>query len=483
MKPSGSSSTTVTILLLCLPLGACDWVDSAGDGGGSSTPVAVTEVLLDDMPAGDVISLNEQGEARITASRTSATAESSTIIWLDESLEEGNLLACDTQNGFNAELAAESLQQACASETDCEFTIDIAGSDSDANEAEFTVRVPALNASVGVSRELSITDQLGNTELSERTFCLIAINEAPVANDDTFVVIEGNVLAVTPETVNLLTNDSDDTDVSNSLLSILPEAVKAPEFAASFELGTDGSFTYQPLLTDLSEGQIDQFDYQLTDGLFTSTATATIRIVAANQAPRQISPIPPLAATEGLVFNSDLSGFFVDPEDGDISFSLSSMTPLAVGSGLSLSPVGVLSGIPTQADVGSYELLVIVSDGGLATEASVTLEVDAAPIAVFNRQPVFVGQTVFNQTVLEGVAITPVMPQFTDADGDQLTYSMSGDGILPAGVTINRRTGIISGRSFVAGQYSGLRVRATDPSGAFALSTPFSMTVTALFGQ
>ena len=481
MKPSGSSSTTVTILLLCLSLSACEWVDSAGDGGGTSTPVAVTAVLLDDMPAGDVITLNEQGEARISASRTSDTTESSTITWSDESLEEGNLLACDTQNGFNAELAAESLQQACASDTDCEFTIDTAG--SDANEADFTVRVPALSASVGVSRELSITDQLGNTELSERTFCLIAINEAPVASDDTFVVIEGNVLAVTTETVNLLTNDSDDTDVSNSPLSILPEAAEAPEFAASFELGTDGSFTYQTSLSGLSEDQLDQFEYQLTDGLFTSTATATIRIVAANQAPQQISPIPPLAAVEGLLFNSDLSGFFVDPEDGDISFSLSPVTPLAVGSGLSLSPAGLLSGIPTQADVGSYELLVLVSDGGLATEANVTLEVDAAPITVLNRQPVFVGQTVFNQTVLAGVAITPVMPQFTDADGDLLTYSMSGNGILPAGVTINVRTGIISGRSFVPGVYGGLRVRATDPSGAFALSSPFSMTVTALFGQ
>ena len=483
MKPSGSSSTTVTIVLLCLPLGACEWVDSAGDSGGTGTPVAVTEVLLDDMPAGDVITLNEQGEARITASRTSATIESSTITWSAESLAEGNLLACDTQNGFNAELAAESLQQACASDTDCEFTFDTVSSDADADEAEFSVRVPALNASVGVSRELSITDQLGNTELSERTFCLIAINEAPVANDDTFVVIEGNVLAVTPQTVNLLTNDSDDNDVSNSLLSILPEAAEAPEFAASFELGTDGSFTYQPSLTGLSEDQFDQFDYQLTDGLFTSTATATIRIVAANQAPQQIAPIPLQSATEGLLFNIDLSQFFVDPEDGDISFSLSPITPLAVGSGLSLSPVGLLSGIPRQADVGSYALIVSVSDGGLATEANVTLEVNAAPVTVFNRQPVFVGQTVFSQTVLAGVAITPVMPQFTDADGDQLTYSMSGNGILPPGVTINSLTGTISGRSFVAGAYGGLRVRATDPSGAFALSSPFSMTVTALFGQ
>ena len=499
MKPSGSSSTTVTILLLCLPLGACDWVDSAGNSGSTSAPVAVTEVLLDDMPAGDVIALNEQGEARITASRTATSP--STIIWSTEALEEGNLLACETQNGFNAELAAESLQQACASTTDCEFTFDAespdasVGTDTDTDtdadtdtetetdEAVFTVRVPALNASVGVTHELSTTDELGNTDVSERTFCLIAINEAPVANDDTFVIVEGNVLAVTSETINLLTNDTDDTDVSNGPLSILPEAAEAPQFAASFELGTDGSFTYQPDLTGLSNDQVDTFDYQLTDGLFTSTATATIRIVAANQAPRQIAPVPPQTATEGLEFSSDLSGFFDDPEDGDISFSLSAITPLAEDSGLSLSPDGLLSGTPTESDVGSFELIIRVSDGGLATEARVTLVVDAAPIVVANDAPEFVPRTVFNQTVMAGVFITPVRPEFTDPDDDELTYIFSGTGVLPAGITVNSDTGTLSGRTFLPGTYTGLRVRATDPSGAFALSSTFSLTVTALFGQ
>jgi len=70
-----------------------------------------------------------------------------------------------------------------------------------------------------------------------------------------------------------------------------------------------------------------------------------------------------------------------------------------------------------------------------------------------------------------------VRPQFTDEDGDRLTYSMAGSEILPEGVSINPDTGVISGIPLEPGIFRRLRVRATDPSGESVVSTPFRLTV------
>jgi len=76
--------------------------------------------------------------------------------------------------------------------------------------------VPTLDASVGMRYGLTVADANGVLSRTEHTFCLIAENEAPIAVADTFVVVEGAVLTVTTDGINLLSNDSDDTDVSNT---------------------------------------------------------------------------------------------------------------------------------------------------------------------------------------------------------------------------------------------------------------------------
>ena len=484
---SENSSTIALAAILGLVLSGCDWVDS--NGSSESTPVVVTEVLLDDIPAGDVIVLNENDEARITVSSNAAPGSERTYLWSDQPLEEGNLPACENQGGFNAALAADSLLQACRSSTECDFSDELVNSEPDSDNVVFSWRVPTLDASVGLIHELSITDALGNTDTIERIFCLIAINEEPVANDDNFVITEGETLNITLDAVNLLTNDEDDTDVSNSPLTVLSEPVEAPAFATFFELGADGSFTYQSSSAGATE---DSFVYQITDGVFpaaltdgatSSTATVTINIVAANEAPQQLSIIPPLAATEGVAFSSDLAELFLDPEGSDITFALSTMTPLAAGSGLSLSAAGVLSGVPTLADVGSYALSVVVSDGSLASVADLTLEVAGEPVLPPNSPPVFVPQTVSNRTVESGLFIMPIQPEFTDVDGDVLTYSLADNGVLPNRLTIDSATGLIRGRATQEGVFSNLMVRATDTAGNSALSSSFSITVMAAGAQ
>ena len=470
-------AAAVCILIIGVLLSGCDWVDSTGNQGqDESTPA--TSILLDDIPAGEARVINEEAEELYPVSRLDSTGEAVTYSWSDEPSAQGVLPECADQDGFNDALAAESLLDACALGTECEVTFEPVSNGENSEVSDFRVTAPTLDASVGVTYTLSAEEADGFSTSTDFTFCLIAINQAPDAVDDTFVVEEGAVLNVTADSINLLSNDTDDTDVRNMPLSVLPEPSIAPEFATFFELGTDGSFTYQSSLTDIRVDQFDVFEYEITDGSFTVSATVTIRVVASNQPPEQVTIIPVLQATEDEPFFEDLASRFADPEGSELMFSLDPATPLAEDSGLELDSDGVLSGTPTAVDVGTYSLSIAVSDGTLSTFANVFLAVEAAEVEVVpNTPPEFIEGSVFSQTVLTGASITPVRAGFIDTPDDELTYSLGGSRTLPPGVTLNSATGVISGRPLVIGTFRALRVIATDASGESAQSTAFNLTV------
>ena len=121
--------------------------------------------------------------------------------------------------------------------------------------------------------------------------------------------------------------------------------------------------------------------------------------------------------------------------------------------GITLSAAGVLSGTPTVT--GSYPFTVNVIDAnkGIAT-ASITLVVTAALTLTFPAPPS--GTT--------GVAYTDT---FTAAGGTTpYTFSVSA-GTLPAGLTLNASTGVVSGTPATAGT-SSFTVKVTDAKSATA---------------
>ena len=460
----------LSVIPSCLLVGACDWVDSAGSGADNQQ----TEVFLDDTPVGGAIVLNENSTARLTLSRGNGDPAQQVFQWSDTTLEQGNLPACANQGGYVSELAADSLAGACTSAGSC--TIRFQTAETTDGVAEFLLEIPRLTAPVGVRYALSVTDSSQAVETREYDFCLVAINEAPLANDDTFVVLEGTSAFIGTDDVNLLSNDSDDIDVSNSELRILPEPAVAPRFAEEFELGEDGSFRYTPGLTGIPSDQIDSFRYALSDGVHTSTADVTIRIVARNQAPELVEEIPLLLAIEDEPFLEDLSQYFRDPEQGPLTFSFAMDGALPGAGTLRLEEDGVLSGMPDEDDVGSYVLTLVVSDGGRTAEAVLMLEVEPAPLVPDNSAPQFVEGTVFDQRVLLGRFMRPVIPVFVDPDGDPLTYAVIGRA-LPEGVEINEDTGVVSGHPESRTWVRGLRIEATDPYGATAVSDDFYIRV------
>jgi VCBS repeat-containing protein len=119
-------------------------------------------------------------------------------------------------------------------------------------------------------------DGLANSNTATVTINISPVNDAPVANDDSYSVNEGGTLS--PAAPGVLGNDTDPD--SPTLTAVL---VSGPLHASSFVLNANGSFTY---VHDGSETTSDSFTYKASDGsAFSNVATVNITIALVNDAP------------------------------------------------------------------------------------------------------------------------------------------------------------------------------------------------------
>src|SRR5216684_684391 len=137
------------------------------------------------------------------------------------------------------------------------------------------------------------------------------------------------------------------------------------------------------------------------------------------------------SAYEGKTFSLDVSSHFVAPAAGD-TLTFSGSLP----AGLSINAhTGIISGVPTDSDFGNNAITVTATDAhGKAISESFQLQVgDSGPTAT----------AIANQTAHEGQTFSlNVSSHFVaPAAGDALTFTAS----LPAGLSIDAHTGVISG--------------------------------------
>ena len=166
---------------------------------------------------------------------------------------------------------------------------------------------------------------------------------------------------------------------------------------------------------------------------------------------------------EGKAFSLNVASHFTAPAAGDtLTFSASLPTGLSIN-----THTGVISGTPTDSDFGNHTITVTATDAhGKAVSESFRLAVgDSGPTAI----------TIVDQSAYEGQAFSlSVASHFTaPAAGDTLTYSAS----LPAGLSINTHTGVISGTP-TDGDFGNntITVTATDAHGK-AVSETFHLSV------
>jgi hypothetical protein len=168
----------------------------------------------------------------------------------------------------------------------------------------------------------------------------------------------------------------------------------------------------------------------------TVSTSFKITVLNTNDAPTIFTPIPDKTAVEDSFFSMNVSTSFTDMDLGDTLSYFAQGLP----DGLSIdSKTGVISGFPTNAAVGVNNIVITATDGNGGTvsdEFSLT-------VANTNDPPVLLFPLDTATAKEDSFFNLDISSHFGDIDvGDTLTYSATG---LPVGITIDNKTGVISG--------------------------------------
>jgi ELWxxDGT repeat protein/VCBS repeat-containing protein len=287
---------------------------------------------------------------------------------------------------------------------------------------------------VGFERlTISVNDQ-GNTgigtSLSDTKTLFVsvggAVNQVPIALNDTASVAEGGSLSGT----SVLGNDRD----PDNNVPLSAQLGTGPLNAASFTLNPDGTFSYVP--KPFFNGT-DSFTYSARDQLggVSTPATVTIAVTSVND--------PPIANNDSFNVNEDeaLPGNVIsndtDP-DNNLPLTAQVVTGPANALSFTLNPNGTFTYTPRANFNGSDSFVYRVSDsaGGLSNPATANIVV-----AAVNDAPIAVND---NYSVTSAGVITPatgVLANDTDAEpGTSLTAKLV-DSTKNGSLTFNTVTG------------------------------------------
>lgn len=138
-------------------------------------------------------------------------------------------------------------------------------------------------------------DGKGGMDTARVILNITAVNDAPVANSDTYTVNEDETFTATGNGV--LFNDVDPDNGSQQGLSVTPQT-KATAKGGTVQLLANGTFTYTP---PANYNGVDSFTYIVTDGNGgSSTGTVVVTVQAVNDAPVAVNDSYTLAEDETL---------------------------------------------------------------------------------------------------------------------------------------------------------------------------------------
>nr|WP_297459345.1 retention module-containing protein [uncultured Halomonas sp.] len=287
-----------------------------------------------------------------------------------------------------------------------------------------------------------------------------AVNDAPVAVDDTGSGVEDSIIEG-----NVLKNDS---DIDGDALTVIDFTVNYPvgqpnpqgefgeigpifpveqignthqagESVSLYGIGTltinsDGSYTFTP--TDDWNGQVPVVTYTITDGEFFDTATLTLNIEGINDTPVGGDDNAADAADDALTTAED-TALIIDPQtllanDDDVDGDTLTITGVGNASNgkVVLNGDGTITFTPNADYNGQATFDYTVSDGQETATASVTIDVtpdNDAPVALDDSNSVDAGDSV---TATVGQNGKGVLNNDSDVDGDPIRVSqVEGKGI------------------------------------------------------
>jgi VCBS repeat-containing protein len=269
-----------------------------------------------------------------------------------------------------------------------------------------------------------------------------AINDAPVAADDTATTPEDSVVSI-----GVLPND---TDVDNDSLRVISVTQGAH---GSVAIKGDGTLNYTP---SMNFNGADTFRYTVSDGNGEiDTASVTVTVTPVND--------PPVASDTQALTDEDTPVAITllgnDIDSSALSFSIVD-APLH-------GTLGTFSGnsvtyTPDPNYNGTDSFTYVANDG----QADSNLATVSIAITPMNDPPVLA--TVGDKTIAES-ALLAFNLSASDPDGDVLTFSTAG---LPEGATFDRATGAFSWTPSLeqAGSYT-VTFTVIDPEGKSASET------------
>ena len=276
---------------------------------------------------------------------------------------------------------------------------------------------------------------------AERTVAIMVTdeNDSPVFTSDAAVsVAENQTVAYTA-----LATDADGDDLSYNLsgtdaaLFMIDATtgevrfIEAPDFEAPGD--ADGDNVYDIVVT-------------ASDGMNSTDQTVAITVTDVNEGGANAPPVFTSPASVSVAENqtSAYTAAATDADGDSLTYSLSGIdaglfTINATTGVVSFNNAPDFESPGSATDDNDYNIIVTASDGTSDTERAVTITVTDVNEGGANAPPVFTSPASVSVAENQTSAYTAAA---TDADGDSLTYSLSG---IDAGLfTINATTGVVS---------------------------------------
>ncbi len=261
----------------------------------------------------------------------------------------------------------------------------------------------------------------GGDDSFTRTFTITvqAVNDPPVAQDDSHIVLEDQTLTVNAPGV--LDNDTDvDADP-------LTAQLVAGATHGSLSLNADGSFSYTP---NANFNGSDSFTYRADDGdAQSATATVTIAVTAVNDAPSFDSLADQTVAEDAGA--QSVAGFLANASAGpadeagqtlSLQVSNDNAALFSVAPAINLG-TGQLTYTSAQDANGVAHVTVTLGDSGGTANGGVDSFTRAFTITVtaVNDPPRFVTVPDDIAAVLEDSTTGPLQVELDDVEGDTVT--------------------------------------------------------------
>ena len=380
-------------------------------------PVTLTLTVTDD--SGDV---NDSGTDSVTVTIIRAPLEirGDTVGMVTEdapsNITRGALTIATTANDRNfvqTDTPVPGIYGSFTINTNGAWTYTLDNTDPDTN---------ALAAGDRVTDDpFTVMSRLQPTVTEVVTITITGANDAPVARDDAFTVLEGGIATMlTGGEISVLAND-DDVDAGATLMVMLVDNVRN----GTLTLDGDGTFSYTH---DGSENHDDLFTYRVSDGIADSNeATVTITVTPQDDAP----VFDPASYDFTLEENQDGSASSVavgtvtatDAESDAITYSISSGDTTRFDIDEANGAIAYTgAGEDFEAGPPPYILEITATAGGQMNTAPVTVTIaDAndAPVATITEP------AATNIEVPQGMEISLTGTGDDDDTGDTLSYAWS----------------------------------------------------------